>query len=71
MRLMRGLPILLALWAITLLTREPFELRLGQRVYVDDGTCPQGQVKEIVGARLTPSGVVRVRRCVSRANVRQ
>jgi hypothetical protein len=68
---MRRLPFFLALWAIALLTREPLEVRLGQRVYVDDGTCPQGQVKEIVGARLTPAGVARTRRCVSRAGVKQ
>jgi len=68
---MRRLPFFLALWAITLLTREPLEVRLGQRVYVDDGTCPQGQVKEIVGARLSPAGVERTRRCVSRAGVKQ
>ncbi|MDU6375013.1 MAG: DUF6719 family protein, partial [Bradyrhizobium sp.] len=26
------------------------DLRLGQRVLVDDGTCPAGQVKQVVGA---------------------
>src|SRR5260370_13791028 len=49
-RSVNRLPFLAALWAITLLTREPIDLRLGQRAYVDDGTCPQGQVKEVGGA---------------------
>ncbi len=42
------------------------ELRLGQRVLVDDGTCPAGQVKEVLGARMTANGVVRTSRCVPR-----
>ncbi len=41
-------------------------LRLGQRVLVDDGTCPAGQVKEVLGARMTANGVVRTSRCVPR-----
>ena len=42
------------------------ELRLGQRVLVDDGACPAGQVKEILGAKLGPTGVVRTAKCVTR-----
>jgi hypothetical protein len=41
-------------------------LRLGQRVMVDDGTCPAGQVKEVSGAKMTPSGVTPARKCVPR-----
>lgn len=41
-------------------------LRLGERILVDDGSCPAGQIKEISGAKLGPSGVVRVRKCVAR-----
>jgi hypothetical protein len=41
-------------------------LRLGQRVLVDDGTCPIGQVKEVSGAKMTPSGVLATRRCIPR-----
>jgi Family of unknown function (DUF6719) len=41
-------------------------LRLGQRVLVDDGTCPAGQVKEVSGARMTPSGVTPARKCIPR-----
>jgi hypothetical protein len=41
-------------------------LRLGQRVLVDDGTCPAGQVKEVSGAKMTSSGVARAAKCVPR-----
>ena len=42
------------------------DLRLGQRVMVDDGTCPAGQVKEVSGAKMTPEGVARTIKCVPR-----
>lgn len=42
------------------------ELRLGQRVRVDDGTCPAGQIKELSGAKMTETGVLRTRKCVPR-----
>lgn len=42
------------------------ELRLGQRVLVDDGSCPAGQIKEIAGSQMTPAGVVATRKCVPR-----
>lgn len=63
----------LSLFAVTILTREPDagDLRLGQRVYVDDGTCPAGQIKEVAGANLTASGVVRSRTCVARNSVKR
>jgi hypothetical protein len=41
-------------------------LQLGQRVKVDDGSCPAGEIKEISGARMTATGVVRVQRCIPR-----
>jgi hypothetical protein len=41
-------------------------LRLGQRVLVDDGTCPTGQVKEVSGAKMTPTGVTPARKCIPR-----
>jgi hypothetical protein len=41
-------------------------LRLGQRVMVDDGTCPAGQVKEVSGAKMTSEGVGRMVKCVPR-----
>ena len=42
------------------------DLRLGQRVLVDDGSCPAGQIKEVSGAQLTAAGVVRARKCIPR-----
>jgi len=41
-------------------------LRLGQRVLVDDGTCPAGEVKEVSGAKMSSTGVVAARKCVPR-----
>jgi hypothetical protein len=41
-------------------------LRLGQRIKVDDGTCPAGQVKEVSGSKMTPTGVERTRKCIPR-----
>src|SRR3954470_20047966 len=42
------------------------DLKLGQCVQVDDGTCPAGQVKEVRGAKMTDKGVARTSICVSR-----
>ena len=42
------------------------DLKLGQRVQVDDGTCPTGQVKELRGSKMTDQGVVRTASCVPR-----
>jgi len=42
------------------------DLRLGQRVLVDDGTCPAGQIKEVRGAKMTETGITRTRNCVPR-----
>ena len=41
-------------------------LRLGQRVKVDDGTCPAGQIKEVSGAKMVAKGIVHKRKCVPR-----
>lgn len=41
-------------------------LRLGQRIRVDDGTCPAGQIKEVSGSKMTASGVERTKKCVPR-----
>jgi hypothetical protein len=41
-------------------------LRLGQRVRVDDGTCPAGQIKEVSGAKMVQGQVVGVAKCVQR-----
>ena len=42
------------------------DLKLGQRVQVDDGTCPAGQVKEVRGSKMTDKGVARTATCVPR-----
>jgi hypothetical protein len=42
------------------------EVRLGQRIMVDDGSCPAGQIKQITGAKLTATGVTRAYNCVPR-----
>jgi hypothetical protein len=47
------------------------ELRLGQRIKVDDGTCPAGQVKEISGTRMTSTGIVRSQKCIPRLGPQQ
>ena len=67
--LLGGLALCTEAWAQqTIVSRERdiVELRLGQRVMVDDGSCPAGQIKEIQGAQMTTSGVLRTRKCVPR-----
>ena len=41
-------------------------LRLGQRVLVDDGSCPAGQIKEVLGSKMMPTGLLRTRKCIPR-----
>jgi hypothetical protein len=41
-------------------------LQLGQRIKVDDGSCPAGQIKEISGAKMTPTGIARGYKCIPR-----
>ncbi|MBZ0148891.1 MAG: caspase family protein [Pseudorhodoplanes sp.] len=43
-------------------------LRLGEKAYVDDKSCPEGQIKEIIGGALK-RGIDRRRRCVSRNSI--
>jgi hypothetical protein len=47
------------------------DLRLGQRVMVDDGSCPAGQIKEVQGAQMTASGVLRTRKCIARLGTKR
>lgn len=47
------------------------DLRLGQRVLVDDGSCPAGQIKEVSGSQMTTSGVLRTRKCIPRLGTKQ
>ncbi|MGN6307950.1 MAG: DUF6719 family protein [Xanthobacteraceae bacterium] len=51
--------------------RDIVDLRLGQRIQVDDGTCPTGQIKEVTGAQLSSAGVVRRITCVPRQGARR
>jgi hypothetical protein len=51
--------------------RDIVDLRLGQRILVDDGTCPTGQIKEVTGAQLSSAGVVRRITCVPRQGARR
>ena len=46
--------------------RDIVNLRLGQRILVDDGSCPAGQIKEITGSQMTATGTVAVRKCIPR-----
>ncbi|MBN8981857.1 MAG: hypothetical protein J0I29_11375 [Rhizobiales bacterium] len=46
-------------------------LRLGQKVYVDDGICPSGQIKLVTGAKLGPAGVQRTKQCVDRKGIKR
>jgi hypothetical protein len=68
-----GLFALAAAMAAQPLSREQdiVDLKLGQRVKVDDGTCPAGQIKEISGTKMTTSGVVRARKCIPRLGPKQ
>ena len=45
-------------------------LRLGQRIKVDDGTCPAGQVKEVSGTKMTSGGVVAAKKCIPRVKAK-
>jgi hypothetical protein len=74
-----ALPAGLALWLIaTAAFAQQFsreqdipDLRLGQRVMVDDGSCPAGQIKEVMGSQMTTSGVLRTRKCVQRLGTKK
>ncbi|UGV27041.1 hypothetical protein E0H22_15910 [Rhodopseudomonas boonkerdii] len=60
-------------FAIDQVSREDdiIDLRLGQRIWVDDGSCPTGQIKEVMGATLAANGgVARVKKCVPRSATR-
>jgi hypothetical protein len=53
------------------LTQEPPQMHAGQKVYVDDGTCPAGQIKEVIGVATRDKNntriiIARTRNCVPR-----
>jgi hypothetical protein len=47
------------------------DLRLGQRIMVDDGSCSAGQIKEVTGVKLTTTGIARARKCVPRMGTKK
>ena len=47
------------------------DLRLGQRILVDDGSCPAGQIKEVMGSQMTTNGIVRTRKCIQRMGTKK
>jgi hypothetical protein len=54
---------------VEMLKKEPpaGQVRYGKIVYVDDGTCPPGEVKEVTGGSREKS-LPRKVRCVKRPN---
>lgn len=46
-------------------------LRLGQRILVDDGSCPAGQIKEVAGSQMTAAGIVAVKKCIPRMGTKK
>jgi hypothetical protein len=74
-----ALPAALALWLIATpavaqtYSREQdiVDLRLGQRALVDDGSCPAGQIKEVMGSQMTETGVLRTRKCIQRLGTKK
>ncbi len=76
-RCVRSLHALLTVGAAAqaVLKREPGPggLRPGERVLVDDGSCPRGQIKEVIGGsgagpsnRGPDAATQRIRRCIAR-----
>jgi hypothetical protein len=70
----------LALIAITVTARaeqifqreqEIPDLHLGQRAMVDDGSCPAGQIKQVIGSKLTATGITRTSKCVPRLGAKK
>jgi hypothetical protein len=51
--------------------QDIIDLRLGQRIQVDDGSCPAGQIKEVSGARMTATGILRVQKCIPRLGAKK
>lgn len=46
-------------------------LRLGQRILVDDGSCPTGQIKEVSGTKMTATGVLPAKQCIPRLGTKK
>lgn len=77
MRMMQGIAAIAVLASVSeasaqTVKREPplGQLKPGQTILVDDGSCPKGQIKRVVGGDHVKVGghgnVLRERSCVSR-----
>ena len=66
-----GLIATAALAQVVSREQDIVDLRLGQRVLVDDGSCPTGQIKEVQGSQMTTSGVLRTRKCIQRLGTKR
>ena len=64
-----------AAWSVEILKKDPplGQMKTGAPVYVDDGTCPKGQVNEVSAGAYAGAGKTqretaaqRTRRCVPR-----
>lgn len=74
-----ALPTGLAVWLIATAAvaqtysreQDIADLRLGQRALVDDGSCPAGQIKEVMGSQMTETGVLRTRKCIQRLGMKK
>jgi hypothetical protein len=51
--------------------QDIIDLRLGQRIMVDDGSCPAGQIKEVTGVKMTTTGIARARKCAPRMGTKK
>jgi hypothetical protein len=73
------LPASLVLWLLATpalaqqVSREQdiVDLRLGQRILVDDGSCPTGQIKQVQGSQMTATGVLGTRTCIPRLGTKR
>jgi hypothetical protein len=59
-------PAALALTDQVAREQDIVDLRLGQRIQVDDGSCPAGSIKEVSGTRMSATEILRSRKCVPR-----
>ena len=60
-----------ALADLVMRENEIVNLRLGQKVFVDDGACPAGQIKLVTGAKLAVGGVLPTNQCVERKGIKR
>ncbi len=59
-------------WAdVVMREADAANMRLGQRVFVDDGSCPAGQIKLLTGAKLNAGHVLPTKQCVDRKGIKR